>query len=547
MHVCLEATAYPDGVIRDQLADAIRGALNALGVDPIPDEISLERPAQREHGDWSSNVALATAKNAGRNPRELGTELVEYLNANKPASVESVEVAGPGFVNFRLDESASHELLRTAVAEGVDGFARHQVGNGERVIVEFISANPTGPLHAGHARNAVVGDTVARLLQRVGHPVEREFYINDRGVQMETFAASLTARKAGIDPAEDGYQGQYIKDWAAEMPDDADPLEWGYAHAKADQVATLARMGIVFDTWFSERSMVDTGVIEAALAVLAERDMTYEQDGATWLKSTEFGDDKDRVLIKGDGSYTYLTPDIAYHADKFDRADRLIDVLGADHHGYVPRMRAAMQALGKDPAKYEAIIMQLVRLEQDGREVKISKRTGDIIELAEIIDEIGPDATRFLYSIQSVDSKQTFDLDLAASQGMDNPVYYVQMAHARLCGVQSNAIDAGVPMPDVSLVDLSPLGHEREQELLRKLGELPDVVLLAANDRAPHKVTTWLRDYAGAVHGFYHDCYVVGDGISDELSQARLALCEAAKTGLRVGLDLLGVSAPERM
>ena len=534
-------------MIRDQLADAIRGALTALGVDPIPDAINLERPAQRDHGDWSSNVALATAKNAGRNPRELGTELVDYLNANKPASVTSVEVAGPGFVNFRLDDTASHDLLRSVVAQGVDGFARHDVGNDERVNVEFISANPTGPLHAGHARNAVVGDTVARLLERIGHPVEREFYINDRGVQMDNYAASLAARKAGVDPAEDGYQGQYIIDWAALMPDDADPLEWGYAHAKADQIATLARMGIAFDTWFSERSMVDTGVIEAALGVLAERNMTYEQDGATWLKSTEFGDDKDRVLIKGDGSYTYLTPDIAYHADKFDRSDRVIDVLGADHHGYVPRMRAAMQALGKDAAAYEAIIMQLVRLEKDGEEVRISKRTGDIIELAEIIDEIGSDATRFLYSVQSVDSKQTFDLDLAASQGMDNPVYYVQMAYARLCGVQANAIDAGVPAPDVTTVDLSPLEHEREKALLRKLSELPDVVLLAANDRAPHKVTVWLRDYAGAVHGFYHDCYVVGDGIGPELSQARLALCDAAKVGLRIGLDLLGVSAPERM
>ncbi|MCB0995976.1 MAG: arginine--tRNA ligase [Acidimicrobiales bacterium] len=533
-------------MINELLISALRGALDSLGVD-APDVIGLERPARREHGDWSSNVALASAKAAGRNPRELGTQLAELLDANPPLHVAKVEVAGPGFVNFFLADSWLHDVLREVAEAGADGYARQVVGHDTPVIVEFVSANPTGPLHAGHARGACYGDAVARLLERVGHPVQREFYINDRGTQMQTFARSLAARRAGDAPPEDGYHGQYVIDWAAELPADADPLEWGYARALADQREVLASMRVEFDTWFSERDMVAAGAIDAALADLGQHGVVYTEDGAVWLRSTDYGDDKDRVLVKSDGEYTYLLPDIAYHRDKFSRATRLIDVWGADHHGYVPRMKAAMQALGHDPDELDVRITQLVRLERDGEEVRLSKRTGDIVEVRDIVEEIGADAMRFTYLIQSIDSPQTFDLALAAKQGMDNPVYYVQMAHARLCSIQAKVAEAGIPRLALADVDLGRLVHDRELEVLRQLSELPEVVLLAARERGPHKVVAWLRDYAAAVHGFYHDCYVMGDGVEPELTQARLWLVEAARVGLVIGLDLLGVSAPESM
>ncbi len=532
-------------MIRQQLRKAIATALDSLGLD-VPDEIALERPAQREHGDWSTNVALATAKAAGRNPRELGAEIAAALRASTVDGVDRIEVAGPGFVNFHLAQTALHEIVRDTVAAG-DRFGASDVGAGTKVIVEFVSANPTGPLHAGHARGACFGDTLARLLEHVGYDVGREFYINDRGVQMQTFAASLEARHKGEEPPEDGYLGDYIARWAAEMPTDADPLEWGYERALEDQRSVLEDLGIVFDVWFSERSMVDSGAITSTMSHLGERGVIYENEGATWLRSSEFGDDKDRVLVRTDGEYTYVAPDIAYHRDKFSRADQLVVVLGADHHGYVPRMNAAMHALGEDPDRLDMLITQLVKLMRDGDEVKLSKRSGDLIELRTIIDEIGVDATRFTYMLQSVTSPQTFDLAVAASQAMENPVYYVQMAHARMCGIARNAAENGVDRVSIDDVDLSPLVHERETELLRRLGTFAEAVRSAAEDRAPHRITTWLRDFASAAHGFYHDCYVVGDGIEPELTQARLWLVEATTIALRVALGLVGVSAPETM
>ena len=537
-------------MITDILESAVRSALCALDVEPMPESIKFERPANRDHGDWSSNVALASAKPAGRNPRELGQEIASLISAAPPQHVRSVEVAGPGFVNFRLDDSWLYDVVPSAAADGPDRFGRSRTDVATKVNIEFVSANPTGPLHAGHARGACYGDAVASLLQAVGHEVEREFYINDRGVQMKTFADSLVARKAGEDVADDGYAGQYIIDWAEEMPlhlSEEDALEWGYDFARADQVEVLASLGIHFDTWYSERSMVENGKVEEALADLRARGVVYEEGGATWLRSSDFGDDKDRVLIKSDGSYTYLTPDISYHRDKFSRADRLVNVWGADHHGYVPRMKAAMQALGHDADELEIVITQLVKLIRGGEEVKLSKRTGDLIELRDIIDEIGADATRFTYLLSSVDSPQTFDLELAASQGMDNPVYYVQMAHARLRSIQAKVEQAGVAMESPDDVDLAVLTHERELELVRQLHEFSDLVALAARERAPHKLANWLRDFAAAVHGFYHDCYVLGDDVAPELTQARLWLVEAARVGLAAGLGLLGVTAPDSM
>ncbi|MEZ5138334.1 MAG: arginine--tRNA ligase [Acidimicrobiales bacterium] len=534
-------------MIRDDLAAAVRDALEALAVDPLPERVQLERPASRSHGDWSTNVALASAKRAGRNPRELAQQLVDELTSRELAHVEAIEIAGPGFVNFRLAPTWLHEVLVEVVEQGAEGYARPDLGAGERVNVEFVSANPTGPVHAGHARGAAHGDSLARLLERTGHVVEREFYINDRGVQMQLFGASLAARKAGEQPPEDGYQGEYIVEWAKDLPDGADPVAWGEERALADQREVLEGFGVTFDRWFSELTLVDSGAIEDTLATLRDVGAAYEQDGATWLRSTDHGDDKDRVLVKSDGEYTYLLPDIAYHRDKFARADRLINVWGADHHGYIVRMKAAMASLGLDPERLEIEITQLVDLLKDGEPVRLSKRAGNVVELRDVVDEVGADAARLTYLLQSVDSRQTVDLAEVASQGMDNPVFYVQMAHARIHGIARRAAEAGLVRGPLDGALLFLLTHERELDVLRSLSELPEVVAVAARDRAPHRITTWVRELAGAFHGFYHDCYVVGEGIGPELADARLQLVEAARIGLSIGLDLLGVSAPEQL
>ncbi len=537
--------------IRTSLSDALRGALVAAGVGlPGDFSVGLERPARREHGDWSSNAALAIAKGAGRNPRELAAELSAWLEENRPEHVAEVSVAGPGFVNFKLAPSWLHSVVVDAVAAGVDDYGRQGLGEGRTVIVEFVSANPTGPVHAGHGRGAAYGDAVARLLEWCGYDVQREFYINDRGTQMELYGASLAAIRAGEPVPEDGYNGQYIADWAAEMPADADARQWGRERALADQRDVLGSMGVEFNTWFSEQALVDSGAIDDTLAALDAAGASYGADGALWLRSSDHGDDKDRVLIKSDGEYTYLLPDIAYHRDKLDRAGQeglLINVWGADHHGYVARMKAAMAALGCDPASLEVVVTQLVRLERDGEEVRLSKRTGDLIELRDVIDEVGADATRFTYLLQSMDTAPTFDLTKAAAQVMENPVFYVQMAHARVCSIAARAQADGVERQSIHEVDLGLLVHERELEIMRQLSTLGEVITAAAEERAPHRMTAWLRDFAAAVHSFYHDCYVVGTDIAPELTQARLVLIDAARVGLAVGLGTLGVSAPESM
>ena len=377
----------------------------------------------------------------------------------------------------------------------------------------------------------------------------RESYLNDRGVQMKVYADSLTARKNGQEPPEGGYMGQYIIDWAAEMPDDVDVLEWGYARALRDHRETLALLGIEFDVWFSERSLLTDGKLDAALALLRDRSMVYDDDGATWLRSTDYGDPKDRVLVKSDGSYTYLTPDIAYHHDKFGRADELVNVWGADHHGYVPRMNAAMEMLGNDRDKLDVQITQMVKLMRGGEEVQMSKRTGDIVELRDVVEEIGSDATRFTYLLTSIDSQQTIDLAVVAEAVKENPVFFTQMAHARICSVRERAASTGIERLPLADVDLSVLTHEREIEILRALFTADDIVEIAARERAPHRVVVWVRELAATVHSFYQnkDCYVVGDSVSPEQTQARLWLIEAARIGLAATLGRLGISAPEAM
>jgi arginyl-tRNA synthetase len=534
--------------IEDILTTALRGALVGLGVDPLPSRIPVERSNRPELGDWSSSVALAAAKTSGRPPRELADALATRLMTDPPAYVADVTVAGPGFVNFRLHDRWLHDVLTEVVTHGVDGYARPDLGIDERVNVEFVSANPTGPLHVGAGRWAVYGDALCRILARCGYGVHREYYVNDRGVQMGLFAASLAAAKAGEATPDEGYKGQYIADWAVEMPDDADPAAWAHQRVLADIGGTLGRLGVKFDTWFSEKSMVESGAIDAALADLRASGHVYEADGAVWLRTTELGLAKDEVLLKTGGDPTYLLGDLAYHRDKFTRGfTRLIDVWGADHHGHVARLKAGVAALGHDPAELEIVLGQLVTIERGGQQVRMGRRSGEFVELAEVVDEVGPDVARLTFLLQSIDTRQTFDLDAVVSKSMDNPVFYVQYAHARIASMARVAADRGVQRYPLEMVDLSVLTHARELDLLRSLGELPELVAEACRTRAPHKVATWVRELAGRFHGFYHDCYVMGDGVSHEQTQARLWLVEATRIGLAIGLDLLGVSAPASM
>ena len=532
--------------VRESIKNLIRDSLSSLGLE-MTAEIHLERPANVEHGDWSTNIALALAKKAKSSPRDLAVQLATALESLPSSYVSRLEVAGPGFVNFYLNKSWLYEVLLQAVNDGTENWARSEEGSNKKVIVEFVSANPTGPLHAGHGRGACYGDSVARIRERSGYLVAREFYVNDRGTQMNLFASSLAACTAGENIPEDGYHGAYIKEWAAEIPRDQDPLEWGKKRALSDQREVLRDLNIEFDSWFSETSLVDSGLIEKTLSMLAKANASYEKDGATWLKSTEYGDDKDRVLVKSDGEYTYLLPDITYHLDKLTRAERLINVWGADHHGYITRMKAAIESLGHEPERLEVEVTQMVNLQRSGEEVKLSKRTGDIVELSEVVKEVGSDAARFTYLLQSIDTTQTFDLDLVSKRVNENPIFYVQYAYARIRSMMKKADEIGfTPLP-LSEVDLSQLQHQRELILLRALHELPDVVERASRELAPHQITTWLREFAADLHGFYHDCRILGDDIEPSLTQARFLLMRGVLIGLEIGMDLLGVSAPEEM
>ena len=533
-------------MIREALVAALSSALDVLEVEPRPAAVHLERPANRDHGDWSSNVALASAKAAGRNPRELAQDIVDRIAADPPPHVTSVEIAGPGFVNFRLAPTWLHDVL-TEVVETGDGYARLDVGAGVTANIEYVSANPTGPLHAGHGRWGAFGDTLARIFARCGYGVQREFYVNDRGVQMQLFGTSLTARKNDAELPEDGYQGAYIAEWASEMPDGVDAAEWGRERALRDISNALTSMNVEFEHWASEKGLVDAGAMQAAVAELRTGGYVEERDGATWLRTTDFGDDQDRVLIKSDGEPTYFVPDIAYHHDKFTRGDLVIDILGADHHGYVGRMSAAMQMLGHPADAYEVIIGQNVTLMRGGAEVRLSKRTGTMVEVAELVDAVGPDVARFAYLLQSIDTRQTIDIDLLATQANENPVFYVQYAHARIQSIGREAANRDIVRRDLAASDLGLLVRERELEVLRLLSALPETLELSLRERAPHKISTWVRDLAAAFHGFYHDCPILRSDVDDELRQARLWLVEAARVGFAIGLDLLGVSAPEEM
>jgi arginyl-tRNA synthetase len=539
-------------MIQDLLRNALREALASCGLPAPAGGIVLDVPKQRDHGDWSSPVALALAKPVGRPPRELAGDLREALLRARVPHVAAIEIAGPGHLNFFLARTWLSDVLRQVVDEGAR-YGTSTVLTGRRINLEFVSANPTGPLHAGGGRWVAVGDATANLLAARGAEVHREYYLNDAGAQLDRFRDSLYARYRGEKVPDDGYHGQYLVDMAsllhAELGDDIDAdtaCEWGYRKIVAGIEEDLGRIGVHFDTWFSERTLHERGDIARALDDLVARGVTFRADGATWLRATEFGDQRDRVLVRTDGTTTYLCNDIAYHRDKLERGfTHLIDIWGADHQAQVKSLQVGMEALGYGDGVPEVVIGQFVKLMQGGREVRISKRTGNIIALADILDEVDPDVARMVFLLQGIDSPMTFDLDAVTAQSMENPVYYVQYAHARIASIGRRAAEAGVDRRALDAVDLSLLTHEREQEVLRALALYPEVVAEAADARAPQKVSTWVRDFARAFHGFYRDCRVLTE--DEPLTQARLWLTEACRVGLANALAILGVHAPEEM
>jgi arginyl-tRNA synthetase len=549
----------------EDLAVAVRECVLALQAEgslagQAPDEVVIERPKNRDHGDYATPVALTLAKSAGRPPREIADLVAARLAAGE--GISEAEVAGPGFINVRLAADAQGVVARQVVEAG-ESYGCGVGHAGQTINVEFISANPTGPIHLGHTRWAAVGDAIARVLEADGADVSREFYINDRGTQMERFGASVLAVAQGHPVPEDGYHGAYIADLAAhivaEHPDylslpeseQAEAFrEAAYALQLEEQREVLALFRTHFDTWYSERSLHSSGAVERGMARLREQGHVFELDGATWLRTTDFGDDKDRVLIKADGALTYFASDTAYYVDKRVRGfDVAIYLLGADHHGYVNRLRAVAACAGDDMDRnVEVLIGQLVKMMQNGEEVKLSKRAGTIITLAELIEEVGVDAARYSLIRYPVDSPLTLDLDVIVQRTNDNPVYYVQYAHARVSSVLRNAADLGIDWQSAGY-DPALLAHEREGELLRALAEFPAVIATAAELREPHRVPRYLESLATAYHRFYDVCRVLprGDEPTEPTHLARLWLCAATRQVLANGLALCGVTAPDRM
>ena len=555
--------------VQRDLAELIRAALvraassGALALDPdaVP-EPALERPRLAEHGDWATNVALVLAKAAKAPPRAVADAMVAHLEL--PDWVAGVEVAGPGFVNVRLDQRWFAGLVRRVLAEG-DSFGTVDLGRGERVNVEFISANPTGPLHVGNARLAPTGDALANLLAATGHKVEREYYFNDAGTQIELLGASVEAAYLQLqgrpaEPPADGYKGAYVADLAAELQAeqgdalaDLDPADrlaritaWAFRRMLDGIKQTLARLGVEFDVWFSERTLHETGAIAETVEDLRERGVVEDRDGAVWLQSTRFGDDKDRPLIRSNGAPTYFGADAAYYRDKRRRGfDRLIFLWGADHHGYVPRMRAIVRAFGDPDDTAEFHISQLVSLVRAGQPAKMSKRAGAIATVDDLLEEVGKDAFRYTMLRFALDTPIEFDVEAVTRQSMDNPVYYVQYAHARISSVLRQGRDTGFTAAPLEEADLGLLEHPMEAALLRRLAAFEELVLVAAVQRAPHRLTRYAEDLAAAFHRFYAECRVLSD--DQALSSARWWLVNATRQVLANTLGLIGVDAPERM
>lgn len=549
----------------EQLEAAIKAALeqaiNAGSLSgQIPASIKLERPKDRDHGDYATSIALQLAKPAGKNPRDVAQIICDLLSGTE--GISKVDIAGPGFINITLNRADQAELVST-ILKATKDYGKGSALAGVRINLEFISANPTGPLHLGHTRWAAVGDSLGRVLSAAGADVKREFYINDRGNQMDLFGASVEAAAFGNPIPENGYQGEYIADLAKEVVT-SDPSitslpegvrhpafrEAAYALQLKDQQRVLDTFGTHFDVWFSERSLHDQGAVEHGLEKLRKQGHVFEEEGAIWLRTTDFGDDKDRVLTKSDGSLTYFSSDTAYYINKRERGfDICIYMLGADHHGYVNRLKAIAACAGDDPEyNIDVLIGQLVKIMEGGEEVKLSKRAGTIITLEELVEKVGVDAARYTLIRYPVDTPMVMDIDILKRNTNENPVYYVQYAHARITAVLRNAADLNIPV-DLSTFDSSQLVHDRENELLGALAEFPRVVQSAAELRQPHRVARYLEELAGTYHGFYADCRVLpmGEENPSPLHTARLLLCASTKQVIKNGLDLLGVSAPERM
>ena len=529
-------------------------------IGTVPENIPLERPKNRDHGDYASSIALQLAKPAGKNPRDVAAMLKADLESL--AEVSAVEIAGPGFINITLNRASQADLVRT-ILTAQEKYGHGTALAGVKINLEFISANPTGPLHLGHTRWAAVGDALGRVLTAAGADVTREFYINDRGNQMDLFGQSVQAAALGQPIPEDGYKGEYIADLAkaalAQNPaitalaDDARLIafrETAYQLQLKDQQRVLDTFNTHFDVWFSERSLHDGGSVEHGVDKLRSQGHVFEVDGATWLRTTDFGDDKDRVLVKANGDLTYFSSDTAYYINKRERGfDICIYMLGADHHGYIHRLKATAACAGDNPEyNIDVLIGQLVKIMEGGEEVKLSKRAGTIITLEELVEKVGVDAARYTLIRYPVDTPMVMDIDVLKRNTNENPVYYVQYAHARIAAVLRNAAELKIPA-GLENFDPAQLSHDRENELLGSLAEFPRIVAGAAELREPHRIARYLEELAGVYHGFYADCRVLpmGDEPISAIHSARINLCAATLQVLKNGLDLLGVSAPERM
>ncbi len=568
--------------IREELENLIAASISAAREDgslvidqqPAP---ALERPRDLSNGDWASTVAMRSSKLAHKNPREIAQVIVDHIPAN--TMIASVDIAGPGFINIKLAPSAFQSVAARVRAERSD-FGRGQLpaGTPRKINLEYVSANPTGPMHVGHGRWASLGDAMARVMRHAGYEVSEEYYINDHGVQMDVFGSSVSVRYMqllghDVEMPEKCYGGGYVKDIAQGIIDregnkyeqlseeerTAAFRELAYQEMLGLIESTLTGFGTTFDTWFSERSLYvadesGTSAVQRSLAAMEEKGYLYQKDGATWFRSTDFGDDKDRVLLKENGEYTYFMSDVAYHYDKMQRGfDHLIDLWGADHHGYIKRCEAMLAAWGY-PGALEVVLGQLVNLFRDGEAVRMSKRTGEMVTFAELIDEVGVDATRFLMLSRSSDQPIDFDIEVAKKKDASNPVYYVQYAHARICSILRKAAGEGaeeLSADELSAkvipadVDLSALTHESEIALMRKMDDFGELIALAARDRAPFRLTHYAQELAGLFHQFYTNCHIIGE--EPAVQNARLALADAARIVLALTLNLIGVSAPEKM
>lgn len=557
-------------MIRDKLTNSLERALidareaGELQFDELP-MINLDPPRNKAFGDFTTNVAMILGAEQQVSPRQIADKIVRWLG-DAGGVIEKTEIAGAGFINFTLKPDWLHDILRRIASEG-NGYGRSDIGQGVKTQVEFVSANPNGPITVAHGRGGAIGDGIASLLVALGFDVTRESYINDApaSTQMQNFGKSVYARymqELGHEypMPEDGYKGEYVTDIARSLikehghkfvslpEDECIPI---FTQLAEDQMlnlqkAELLNFGVKHDVWYSERTLHESGAVSKAVEAIKDRGYAFEQGGALWLRSTAFGDDKDRALVRSSGQPTYIAADAAYHLDKFSRGfDKVIDVWGPDHHGYIARTKAAVAALGCDTDKLEIIIYQAVRLFSGGEIVMMSKRAGDVILLSELVDEVGRDAARFFFLMRSADTTLDFDLELAKSQSQDNPVYYVQYAHARICSILRVAEESGAKAPSTKGADLSLLKHESEIDLIKKLGELPDLVEEAGLAYEPHRLTRYAQDLAAVFHRFYTDCRVVSD--DNALTAARLALVDSTRVVLANTLRLLGISAPEKM